>query len=449
MIFEVYLQTQFVHLFKLTNKMPLRLRSDSPNYRKFLHAFKEDRSTPSVYVTALVAKISQMVAKYGDKAIIAYNRMFDKSKSNLLCFNPKSIAIHLTDEEERLLIQLKVSYDRILSYHLNQMPSSSFYTDERGVCLGQKWTPIKSVGVYLPGGTANYLSSMLMNCIPAQIAGVKYIYLATPNVELINQPLFIACAIMCGVKLIYPFGGAQAIAAMSLGTRSVRKVDKIVGPGNTFVTAAKRLASKTTGTDCIAGPSESIVMADRTNSHWATAMDVVSQLEHDKNALSVLITRSFSLNSLIRTKIKALCKLLPRRDVIAHGWSSNGISIVCASTASALATINFISSEHVHISSMNPFNIANRVINAGAIFVGPNTSIALGDYISGTNHVLPTSAAVRFSSGLNVLDFMKKSSFVWAKRSLTYLTPFCATAALLEGMHAHALSLIIKLSSFW
>ncbi|MGP1918124.1 MAG: histidinol dehydrogenase, partial [Candidatus Hodgkinia cicadicola] len=394
--------------------MPLRLRSDSPNYRKFLQAFKEDRATPSTYVTETVAKIAQMVAKYGDKAVMAYNRKFDKSKSNLLCFNPKSIKIHLTSEEEKLLIQLKVSYDRIMSHHLTQMPSSKFYTDDRGISLGQKWTPIKSIGVYLPGGTANYLSCMLMNCIPAQIAGVKYIYLATPNTEFINQPLFIACAIMCGVKLIYPFGGAQAIAAMSIGTRSIRKVDKIVGPGNAFVMAAKRLASKTIGTDCIAGPSESIVIADRSNNHWLTAMDVVSQLEHDKTALSVLITRSLALNSLIRTKIKILCKMLPRRDIIAHGWSVNGIAIVCNSTADAVATINFISSEHVHVSSMNPFNIANRIVNAGAIFVGSNTSIALGDYISGTNHVLPTSSAVRFSSGLNVLDFIKKSSIVWA-----------------------------------
>ncbi|MGP1916117.1 MAG: histidinol dehydrogenase [Candidatus Hodgkinia cicadicola] len=399
----------------------------------------------------LVAKIAQMVAKYGDKAVMAYNRKFDQSKSNLLCFNPKAITISLNSEEERMLIQLKISYDRILSYHLQQMPSSNFYTDERGICLGQNWTPIKSIGVYLPGGTANYLSSMLMNCIPAQIAGVKYIYLATPNAELINQPLFIACAIMCGVKLIYPFGGAQAIAAMSIGTRAVRKVDKIVGPGNIFVTAAKRLAAKTIGTDCIAGPSESIVLADRSNNPWATAMDVVSQLEHDKTALSVLITRSASLNSSIRTKVKTLCKRLPRRDIIFHGWSANGIAIICNSTASAVSTINFISSEHVHISSKNSFNIAKRVNNAGAIFVGPNTSIALGDYISGTNHVLPTSSAVRFSSGLNVLDFMKKTSFVWAptKRSLTYLTPFCVTAALIEDMYAHALSLIFKLHSFW
>ncbi|MGP1925430.1 MAG: histidinol dehydrogenase, partial [Candidatus Hodgkinia cicadicola] len=251
--------------------MTLRLRSDSPNYRKFLQAFKEDRTTPSSYVTTLVAKIAQMVAKYGDKAVMAYNREFDKSKSNLLCFNPKSIKIKLTSEEEKTLIQLKVSYDRILSYHLQQMPSSEFYTDDRGISLGQNWIPIKSIGVYLPGGTANYLISMFMNCVPAQIAGVKYIYLATPNADLINQPLFIACAIMCGVKLVYPFGGAQAIAAMSIGTRAVRKVDKIVGPGNVFVTAAKRLAAKSIGTDCTAGPSESIVIADRSNNSWSTA----------------------------------------------------------------------------------------------------------------------------------------------------------------------------------
>ncbi|MGP1922969.1 MAG: histidinol dehydrogenase [Candidatus Hodgkinia cicadicola] len=431
--------------------MTLRLRSDSPNYRKFLQAFKEDRATPSSYVTTLVAKIAQMVAKYGDKAVMAYNREFDKSKSNLLCFNPKSIKIKLTSEEEKTLIQLKVSYDRILSYHLRQMPSSEFYTDDRGISLGQNWIPIKSIGVYLPGGTANYLISMFMNCVPAQIAGVKYIYLATPNADLINQPLFIACAIMCGVKLVYPFGGAQAIAAMSIGTRAVRKVDKIVGPGNVFVTAAKRLAAKSIGTDCTAGPSESIVIADRSNNSWSTAMDVVSQLEHDETALSVLITRSPSLNSSIRTKIKTLCKRLPRRDIISHGWSANGIAIVCNSTASAVATVNYISPEHVHISSTNPFRIARRINNAGAIFVGPNTSIALGDYISGTNHVLPTASAVRFSSGLNVLDFMKRSSFVWAptKRCLTYLTPFCITAALIEDMYAHALSLMFKLHSFW
>ncbi|MGP1916025.1 MAG: histidinol dehydrogenase [Candidatus Hodgkinia cicadicola] len=431
--------------------MPLRLRSDSPNYRKFLKAFKEDRLTPSSYVMTLVAKIMQMVAKYGDKAVMAYNRKFDQSKSNLLCFNPKTIAINLNTEEERMLIQLKISYDRIMSYHLQQMPLANFYTDDRGISLGQNWTPIKSIGVYLPGGTANYLSSMLMNCIPAQIAGVKYIYLASPNSKLINQPLFIACAIMCGVNLIYPFGGAQAIAAMSIGTRAVRKVDKIVGPGNIFVTAAKKLAAKTIGTDCIAGPSESIVLADRSNSPWSTAMDVVSQLEHDKTALSVLITRSPLLNSSIRTKIKTLCKKLPRRDIISYGWSANGIAIVCNSTAEAVSTINFISSEHVHVSSKDSFNIAKRINNAGAIFVGPNTSIALGDYISGTNHVLPTSSSVRFSSGLNVLDFMKRTSFVWAptKRSLTYLTPFCVTMALVEDMYAHALSLIFKLHSFW
>ncbi|MGP1918548.1 MAG: histidinol dehydrogenase [Candidatus Hodgkinia cicadicola] len=399
----------------------------------------------------LVAKIMQMVAKYGDKAVMAYNRKFDQSKSNLLCFNPKTIAINLNNEEERMLIQLKISYDRIMSYHLQQMPLANFYTDDRGISLGQNWTPIKSIGVYLPGGTANYLSSMLMNCIPAQIAGVKYIYLASPNSKLINQPLFIACAIMCGVNLIYPFGGAQAIAAMSIGTRAVRKVDKIVGPGNIFVTAAKKLAAKTIGTDCIAGPSESIVLADRSNSPWSTAMDVVSQLEHDKTALSVLITRSPLLNSSIRTKIKTLCKKLPRRDIISYGWSANGIAIVCNSTAEAVSTINFISSEHVHVSSKDSFNIAKRINNAGAIFVGPNTSIALGDYISGTNHVLPTSSSVRFSSGLNVLDFMKRTSFVWAptKRSLTYLTPFCVTMALVEDMYAHALSLIFKLHSFW
>ncbi|MFP3038962.1 MAG: histidinol dehydrogenase [Candidatus Hodgkinia cicadicola] len=430
--------------------MTLRLRSNSPNYKEFLKAYKENRSSTNSIVISTVNKITQMVSKYGDEAVMAYNKKFDKSKSDILCFNPKSAQIRLNDEDTKALVQFKILYDRILSYHCKQMPSSSFYSDNCNLSLGQKWIPLKSIGVYLPGGTADYISSMFMSCIPAQIAGVKYIYLATPNAKLINQSLFVACANMCGVRLIYPFGGAQAIAAMSIGTQSIRKVDKIVGPGNVFVTAAKRVASTTAGTDCPAGPSESIIMADRSINAWITAIDVVSQLEHDSNASSILITRSSSLNSSVRSKIKTLCAKLPRRKIIAKAWSSNGIAIVCNSTADAVATINYIASEHVHISTANPLCIANRIKNAGALLIGNNTTIALGDYISGTNHVLPTSSAVRFSSGLSVLDFMKRTSVAWSttNRPLVTLAPPCIIAALAERMQAHALSLLFRLYSF-
>ncbi|XNX62354.1 MAG: histidinol dehydrogenase [Candidatus Hodgkinia cicadicola] len=405
----------------------------------------ESRARVSRRVSALALRIAHMISVHADKAIMAYNKKFDNSEERLLRV---ATASSLAGVDIRSLFNLKAAYDRIVNFHSRQLPMGNFYRDELGAKLGSKWVPLASVGVYVPGGTASYFSSVLMSCVPAKIAGVKSIYLVTPFARLTNEPLFRACAAICGVACIYTFGGAQAIAALALGTNAVARVDKIVGPGNAYVAAAKRLLYGAAGTDCIAGPSEAVLIIDRSVDVWGICVDASSQLEHDKSALAVVITRCASLASEARAKVVKLAAAAPRSHIMRRSWSAFGISMICCDTAAAASAVKLIAAEHVQVCTRRPLAVLKKLTAvAGGVFAGANASVAIGDYMGGMNHTLPTATSARFGSGLSVFDFIRRTSMIWlpTRRPLKALAAPSIACALSEGLHGHALSIANKL----
>lgn len=340
---------------------------------------------------------------------------------------------------------LELAANRIASYHQKQLPQSFDYIDEIGVRLGNIWKPIKVAGLYVPGGTANYPSSVLMNAIPAKIAGVKELVMTTPAPHGKINPAVLAAARIAGVTEIYKIGGAQAIAAMALGGNSVPNVDKIVGPGNAYVAAAKRELSNIIGIDMIAGPSEILVVADKnTNPRWIAA-DLLSQAEHDENAQAILITNEESYARLVITAVEEHLTILPRADIARKSWNNKGVVIVDANFTHTTDLINYIAPEHLELAIDNAEEMANMVINAGAIFLGRYAPEAIGDYMAGPSHVLPTSGTARFSSGLSVYDFLKRTSLIGCSlEAFMNLAPAAACLADSEGLQAHALSLRIR-----
>ncbi|XXM90116.1 histidinol dehydrogenase [Candidatus Hodgkinia cicadicola] len=395
-------------------------------------------------VSTLVCKISKTIKIYGDKAVLAYNKSFD----GVECRRMRLQVANLTNTLDlKTLFNLKLAYDRVVAYHVHQLPSSAFYRDSVGIRLGTKWVPLKSVGIYAPGGTASYFSSIIMNAVPAKIAGVKRVSLITPYYRLTNNALTNACAKMCGIDYIYCFGGAQAVFAAALGTRAVSKVDKITGPGNVYVTAAKQKALGLIGTDCAAGPSEAALIVDNSADTWAAGADLASQLEHDKTALALLVSKTPALASSIRAKAALLTINMPRHEIAKYSWSAYGITAVCRTSNSLHKLINVCSPEHLQLQVSKPMLMLNKLNAAGAVFLGKHTPIAIGDYIAGANHTLPTNATAKFSSGLSVLDYMRRVSVTWvaSKRSLQPLARVCVRAALAEGLHAHALTIICRM----
>ncbi|AUG91403.1 Histidinol dehydrogenase [Candidatus Hodgkinia cicadicola] len=426
--------------------MSLRLRSDSSNYNKLVNAVLASRARASEAVSALVLKIASVIKVHGDKALLAYNRKFDgiSNRRIRLCVGDLINTLDL-----RALFSLKFAYDRVVTYHAYQLPLNVFYRDGAGVRLGSKWTPLNSVSVYAPGGTASYFSSIIMNAVPAKIAGVKQISLITPYYRLTNRALINACAKLCGIEYIYCSGGAQTVIAAAVGTRAIIKVDKITGPGNVYVTAAKRKLFGLIGTDCAAGPSETMLITDYSTNAWAASADLTSQLEHDKTALALLVAKAPALASSIRFKTALLTSSVARHKIARHSWSAYGITAVCRTSSALYKIVRACAPEHLQIQTAWPMLMLSKLRAASAVFLGKHTPVAIGDYVGGANHTLPTNSAARFSSGLSVLDYVKRASVTWVptKRSLRALASVCARAALSEGLRAHALAVACRLAN--
>jgi histidinol dehydrogenase len=398
-------------------------------------------------VAAAVRGIVAEVRGRGDAALIELNARFDKVELQSLRVAPHEIEAAESQCPKEALKALDTAAGRIEAYHRRQFPEDVAFTDEVGVTLGWRWTPLDSVGVYVPGGTASYPSSVLMNAIPARVAGVARIAMVTPASGGRISPLVLAAAARSGIHEIYRLGGAQAVAALAYGTQSIPSVDKIVGPGNAYVAAAKREVFGRVGIDSVAGPSEILIVSDKGSDPDWIAADLLSQAEHDASSQSILVTDDDEFARKVDAAIAHQLETLPRRDIAAASWQSFGAIIVVADIADAAAIVNRIAPEHLEIATDDPELILERVKHAGAIFLGRHTPEAMGDYIAGPNHVLPTSRTARFSSGLSVLDFMKRTTLLsCTPGSLKAIGPDAITLAECEGLDAHARSIAARLN---
>ena len=342
---------------------------------------------------------------------------------------------------------LKLAAHRIRDFHAHQKPVDLDYVDDTGLRLGYKWTAIQNVGLYVPGGTAAYPSSVLMNAIPANVAGVERIVMVVPTPDGLLNPLVLAATELAGVNEIYRVGGAQGIAALAYGTESIKPVDKIVGPGNAYVAAAKRQVFGAVGIDMIAGPSEILILADGLNDPAWIATDILSQAEHDIAAQAILITDNAEFAERVIKAVEDCLKTLPRAEIARKSWQDFGAVITVSSLFDAIPLIDRISPEHLEIATDNARELGEKVHNAGAIFMGRYVPEALGDYLAGPNHVLPTARSARFSSGLGVLDFMKRTSMIEGDAASMYaLGPQVVTLAKAEGLAAHGLSVSIRMN---
>ncbi len=386
------------------------------------------------------------VRKRKDEAVFDYTEKLDGVKLDSLIVSESEIEQAYNEQSEIFLNALENAAKNIYKFHKRQVRQSFVTNDKDGIVTGQKITPIENVGLYVPGGTASYPSSVLMNAIPAKIAGVKNIAIATPPQKDGNvASVILAAAKIAGIKTIYKMGGAQAVGALTFGTQSVTKVDKIVGPGNAYVAAAKRRVYGMVDIDMIAGPSEILVIADASSNAAHIAADMLSQAEHDKLASAVLVCDSEKLANEVRDELEKQISLLPRSEIARASIDDNGKIIVAQNLSEGVKIANEIAPEHLEIFTDNPFDMLNEIKNAGSIFMGKNAPEALGDYYAGPNHTLPTGGTARFSSALNVDDFIKKSSFIYyTKNALAQAKDDIITLANAEGLQAHAKSVEIR-----
>lgn len=400
-------------------------------------------------VNDAVAAILADVQLRGDDAVIDYTRRFDRLETDArgLAVSRQQIDAAYDAADADTLEALKLARARIESHHARQMPADDFYEDDLGVGLGSRWTAIESVGLYVPGGSASYPSSVLMNAVPAKVAGVERIVMVVPSPDGALNPLVLAAAKLAGVSEIYRIGGAQAVAALAYGTDTIAPVAKIVGPGNAYVAAAKRQVFGTVGIDMIAGPSEVLVLADGNNDPDWIAADLLAQAEHDVSAQSVLMTDSPSMADAVEQAVERQLKTLKRAETAAASWRDNGAIVVVADFAGAMPLVNRLAPEHLELAVDDPDSLLPMIRNAGAIFVGRHTPEVIGDYVGGSNHVLPTARSARFSSGLSVLDFVKRSSILRLDaEQLAALGPAAITLAKAEGLDAHARSVAIRMN---
>jgi histidinol dehydrogenase len=389
------------------------------------------------------------VRKRGDAALIEATRKFDRQE-----LTPATLAVSAAeiDAAERSVAPkqrdaLLVARDRIEAFHARQMPADDRYTDAIGVELSIRWTPIDAVGLYVPGGSAASPSSVLMNAVPARVAGVGRIVMVTPTPDGRTNPLVLAAARIAGIDEVYRIGGAQAIAALAYGTATIPPVAKIMGPGNAFVAAAKRIVFGTVGIDMIAGPSEVLVVADGDNDPDWIAADLLAQAEHDSAAQSILVTDAPELATRVASAVERQLAMLPRAEIAAASWRDFGAIIVVRSLARAVELANRIAPEHLELAVADPEALLAGVRNAGAVFLGRHTPEVIGDYVGGSNHVLPTARSARFSSGLSVYDFLKRTSLLkLGPDQLAALAPAAITLAEAEGLAAHARSVAIRLN---
>ena len=399
-------------------------------------------------VDAAVAQIIADVREQGDAAVIGLTAKFDKLDltPDRLAFSASEIdaLCALVTPEERAALDLAA--ERIRAYHVRQMPQDAEWTDPEGARLGWRWTPVSAAGLYVPGGLASYPSSVLMNAIPAKVAGVPRLAICVPTPNGQANPLVLMAARIAGVDEVYRIGGAQAIAALAYGTQTIAPVDKITGPGNAFVAAAKRRVFGKVGIDMIAGPSEILVIADADNDPDWIALDLLSQAEHDESAQSILITTDAVFGDAVSQAIDKRLQTLDRREIAGKSWQVNGAIIIARDLTEAAALSNRIAPEHLELCVADPEALAKDCIHAGAIFLGPWTPEAIGDYVGGPNHVLPTARSARFSSGLSVMDFLKRTTMArMSPAALAAIGPAAETLASAESLEAHGLSVTARL----
>ena len=404
-----------------------------------------ERSEQTIDVEGIVADIIKNVKENGDKALVEYCKKFDGAKNDIIEVTAEEIEAAFNEVDEELLNILCEAKENITAFHSKQVRNSFIINEKDGVIIGQKVLPIEKVGLYVPGGTASYPSSVLMNCVPAKIAGCKEIVMVTPAKEGKVKPVILAAAKIAGVDKVFKIGGAQAVAALAYGTESVPKVDKIVGPGNAFVAEAKKQVFGMVDIDMIAGPSEILVVADSTNNPAHIAADLLSQAEHDKMATAVLITDSMAFAESVSAELEKQIPLLPREEIARCSIDTNGKIIVTDNLVEAMNVSNILAPEHLEICVDNPFEYLGYVKNAGSVFLGKNCPEALGDYFAGPNHTLPTSGTARFSSPLSVDDFVKKTQFSYFSReALCEVADKVVRFANEEGLQAHGRSVSIR-----
>jgi histidinol dehydrogenase len=429
--------------------MPIRLDASAADFpvrfRAFLTAKREAAADVEEAARAIIADVRER----GDGALVELTKKFDRVDLDAAGLRVTADEIEMAAAacDRRALDALTLARERIEAYHQRQMPADERFVDALGVELGHRWTAIEAVGLYVPGGTAAYPSSVLMNAVPAKVAGVPRLVMVVPSPDGLLAPLVLAAARLAGVDEIYRIGGAQAVAALAFGTQTIRPVAKVVGPGNAYVAAAKRLVFGTVGIDMIAGPSEVLIIAGRdANPDWIAA-DLLAQAEHDPAAQAILITDDATLAASVERAVDAQLATLPRSGVAGASWRDFGAVIVVRDLDEAVPLVDTIAPEHLEIETPDAERLAERIRNAGAIFLGAHTPEAIGDYVAGSNHVLPTARSARFSSGLGVLDFMKRTSILkCGPDALAALAPAAIALGEAEGLEAHARSVAIRLN---
>lgn len=428
--------------------MPVFLDTAAPGFDAAFTTLMGQKREVADEVDQIVAAIIDAVRKGGDAALIAQTKRLDHLTltPETLCFSPTEIATEIAkvSPEDRAALELAAA--RIRAYHDRQRPEDQSWTDATGATLGWRWTPVAAAGLYVPGGLASYPSSVLMNAIPAKVAGVGRLVIACPTPGGVVNPLVLLAAEIAGVDTVYRIGGAQAVAALAYGTETIAAVDKITGPGNAYVAAAKRRVFGQVGIDMIAGPSEILVIADGDNDPDWIALDLLSQAEHDASAQSILITTDPGFGQAVAAAITRRLEVLDRRAIASASWADNGAIITVRDLAEAAALSNRLTPEHLELCVADPEALARACTHAGAIFLGHWTPEAIGDYVGGPNHVLPTARSARFSSGLSVLDFMKRTTLArLTPEALRAIGPAAERLAISEGLQAHGLSVRARL----
>jgi len=428
--------------------MPKRLQTRAPGFEQAFAGFLAEKREISADVDAAVRAIVADVRARGDAALVDLSRKFDHIDLDAvgLRVSPEEMRQASAACEKDTLAALELAHDRIVEHHQRQLPVNERYTDEIGVELGWRWTAVESAGLYVPGGLASYPSSVLMNAIPAKVAGVPRLVMVVPAPRGELSPLVLAAAQLTGISEVYRVGGAQAVAALAYGTETIAPVTKIVGPGNAYVAAAKRQVFGQVGIDSIAGPSEVLIIADKNNDPEWIAADLLAQAEHDTAAQAILMTDDEGFARAVEAAVARQLERLPRGNIAGESWNVFGAVIELASLDEAPALADRIAAEHLEIATEDAEGLSERIRNAGAIFLGKQTPEMIGDYVAGSNHVLPTARSARFSSGLGVLDFMKRTSLLKLDgAALAALAPSAMTLARAEGLEAHRRSVEIRL----
>lgn len=429
--------------------MPVTLNTADADFETgfaaMLSAKREDASDVNEAVAGIIAHVRQA----GDQALCTLTERFDRLSLDPagLRISPEEIDSQIAKVPQEDRKALELAAERIRAYHQRQLPSDESWTDEAGATLGWRWTPVSAAGLYVPGGQAAYPSSVLMNAIPAQVAGVERLVVCVPTPDGVLNPLVLLAAQLSGVDEIYRIGGAQAVAAMAYGTESIRPVDKITGPGNAYVAAAKRQVFGRVGIDMIAGPSEVLVIAEGAQNPDWIALDLLAQAEHDADAQSILITTDAALGHAVAGAVDRILPTLPRAEIAGASWRDYGTIIIVRDLAEAAELSNRIAPEHLELCVDDPESLARACVHAGAIFLGAHTPEAVGDYVSGPNHVLPTARSARFSSGLSVMDFLKRTTLArLSPGALAAIGPAAMRLAASEGLQAHGASVEARLA---